>query len=185
MIQGKRIYLRALELEDYKTSINWRKDDDIWGMVGGPKYNVSSEVEKKWVENTIFSKDKIVLAICLCEGDKYIGNIILSDIDWINRSASTSTMIGDKAEWEKGYATEAKMIFLNFVFEERGLNRINSSILDTNRASLKVQEKCGYKLEGTKRQAVYKGGQYIDLHILGLLREEFEPIFKAYKEKYL
>ena len=185
MIQGKRIYLRALELEDYKISSNWRKDDDIWEMVVGPKYNVSTEIEKKWIADTIFNKDKTILAICLNGSNKYIGNIILSDIDWINRSASSSIMLGDKEEWNKGYAVEAEMLFLNFFFSERGLNRINCSILESNKASIKMHQKCGYKIEGTKRQAIYKGGQFIDLHILGLLREDFEPIYKAYKEEYL
>ena len=33
-----RIYLRAFEPDDYKTSIRWRKDDQIWDMLGGAKY---------------------------------------------------------------------------------------------------------------------------------------------------
>ena len=54
----QRIYLRALEPSDYKVSINWRKDDSIWDMLGGTKYYVSEAYEKKWVEDTIFqSKD--------------------------------------------------------------------------------------------------------------------------------
>lgn len=42
----ERIYLRALEVDDYKTSIKWRKDDQIWNMLGGPKYFVSEAYEK-------------------------------------------------------------------------------------------------------------------------------------------
>lgn len=30
-----RIYLRAFELDDYKTTIAWRKDDQITSMLGG------------------------------------------------------------------------------------------------------------------------------------------------------
>ena len=69
-----RIYLRAFEIDDYKTSIKWRKDDMIWDMLGGPKYFVSEAYEKKWVENTIFNPKDVKLAICLLENDKYIGN---------------------------------------------------------------------------------------------------------------
>lgn len=42
----ERIYLRALEIDDYKISIKWRKDDQIWNMLGGPKYFVSEAYEK-------------------------------------------------------------------------------------------------------------------------------------------
>lgn len=41
-----RVYLRALEPEDYKVSIKWRKDDDIWSTVVGTKHFASSEYEK-------------------------------------------------------------------------------------------------------------------------------------------
>ena len=71
-----RIYLRALELDDYKKSIKWRNDDDIWSTVVGSKYFVSSVYEKKWVEDSIFNTQKdLKLAICLKENDEYIGNI--------------------------------------------------------------------------------------------------------------
>lgn len=42
----ERIYLRALEIDDYRISIKWRKDDQIWNMLGGPKYFVSEAYEK-------------------------------------------------------------------------------------------------------------------------------------------
>ena len=52
-----RVYLRALEPEDYKTSIKWRNDDEIWSMVVGPKYFVSTAYEKN-AEDAIYSKIK-------------------------------------------------------------------------------------------------------------------------------
>lgn len=30
-----RIYLRAFNSDDYKTSIQWRNDDKIWRQLGG------------------------------------------------------------------------------------------------------------------------------------------------------
>lgn len=32
---SRRIYLRALELDDYKTSVNWRNDDFVTSLLGG------------------------------------------------------------------------------------------------------------------------------------------------------
>ena len=32
-----RIFLRAFEPEDYKISVEWRNDDEIWSMLGGRK----------------------------------------------------------------------------------------------------------------------------------------------------
>lgn len=30
-----RVYLRAFEPDDYKISIEWRRDPQIWSMLGG------------------------------------------------------------------------------------------------------------------------------------------------------
>lgn len=65
----KRVYLRAFEPDDYKTTIKWRKDDKIWDMLGGTKYFVSEAYEKQWIENTIFNSKDVKLAICLVENE--------------------------------------------------------------------------------------------------------------------
>lgn len=180
MFDKFRVYLRALEPEDYKISINWRKDDQIWDMVGGPKYFVSEAYEKKWVEDTIFNSSRISLAICLKENDEYIGNAQITDINWINRTAQTHSMIGRKEHWSKGYATEARMLILYFAFYERGFNRIWSHILEDNIASQKMCEKCGYKREGILRQSVFKNGEYKNQVVMSVLRHEFDAVLERY-----
>ena len=90
-----RVYLRALEPDDYKTSIKWRKDDEIWGMLGGAKYFVSEAYEKKWVEDSIFNSKEIKLAVCEKESNKYIGNVYATNIDLINRSCTSHVLIGE------------------------------------------------------------------------------------------
>ena len=103
----EKIYLRALEVEDYKTSIQWRQNEHIWDMVGGPKYFVSESYEKKWVENAIFNTKDIRLAICLLDDNKYIGNVYMTDINEINRSCQSHIIIGNEDYWGQGYAKEA------------------------------------------------------------------------------
>lgn len=40
---------------------------------------------KEWVQDAIFSDDRSVLTICLKEDNKYIGNVMLQEFDYINR----------------------------------------------------------------------------------------------------
>lgn len=173
----KRIYLRALEPEDYKISIKWRNDPEIQNMIGGPKFYVSSETEKKWVSEHINNPHKLVLAICLKNNDKYIGNVIIKDIDWRNRSAQGAILIGEKDEWGHGYGTEARIESLCYAFQEMGLERVWSLVLENNLASLKMLQKCGYKKEGVLRKSVFKNGQFYNQIMLSILKEEFEERF--------
>jgi len=175
-----RVYLRAFEPDDYKTTIKWRKDDEIWNMVGGPKYFVSTEYEKKWIEDAIWSKDQIKLGICLKETNELIGFGSIININWINRSAHCPSMIGEKKYWGKGLGTESRILLLDFAFKERGFNRIWALILESNIGSIKMCERCGYKKEGLLRQSVYKNGKFQNQIIMSILSDEF---YKMLKEK--
>ena len=155
-----RVYLRALEPEDYKTSIKWRKDDTIWDMLGGVKYFVSEAYEKKWVEDSIFLSKDLRLAVCLCEGDRYIGNVYMTDFNMINRTCHSHILIGEKDCWGKGYAREALLQAIDYVVNDRGIQRIEAMILESNIQSIKMHENCGYVLEGVKRNAIYKNGRF-------------------------
>lgn len=167
---NKRVYLRAFEPDDYKTTIKWRKDDVIWDMLGGTKYFVSEAYEKQWIENTIFNSKDVKLAVCLDENDKHIGNVYMTNINEINRSCVSHVLIGEKEYWGNGYAREALLLAIDYMFNERNMHRIQANVLTSNIASLKMHEKCGYKLEGTLREAVYKNGKYQDQWVLGLVK---------------
>lgn len=181
MFEQFRVYLRALEPDDYKTSIKWRNDDEIWNMVVGPKYYVSEAYEKKWVEDAIFNtSNRVILAVCTKESDIHIGYIYLNNIDWKNRNASFAKLIGEKAYWGKGFAKEATMLMLYHGFYTLGLERIEARQLLDNIGSIKVNEKCGFKTEGILRKAVYKNGEFRDLNFMSVIKEDFDKILANY-----
>ena len=98
-----RVYLRALEPDDYKTTHPWRLDEEIWASVVGPKYFVSMEYEKKWVNDAILSPgNSLKLAVCLKEDHKHIGLVSLTNIDRNNGFARCGILIGEKSLWEWG-----------------------------------------------------------------------------------
>ncbi len=168
-----RTYLRAFELADHQTTVKWHNDDEIWSTVVGPKYFVSSEVEKKWVEELISSNDSIKLAVCLLDSHELIGMVTLTSLNWINRSADLGIIIGEKSLWGQGHATEAVFQMLKFGFQERGLHRVSCSILEKNSGSRKVALKCGFKEEGLLREAVFKNGQFQNLIAYAILQDEY------------
>ena len=168
-----RVYLRALEPDDYKITVDWRNDDEIWKMVGGPKYFVSSEYEKNWIIKAINNPNEIRLGVCLKENDLLIGLASVIDIDWINRSCHCPSMIGNKEYWSSGYGTEARRLLLDFCFLERSFERIWALILEDNVASQKMVIKCGYQKEGVLRNAVFKNGNFKNQILMSVLRDEY------------
>ncbi|UNC93578.1 GNAT family N-acetyltransferase [Candidatus Contubernalis alkaliaceticus] len=174
-----RVYVRAFEPEDYKTTITWRRDEELWSLLTGRRYYVSSEYERKWVNDAIFdNQDNVRLAVCLKENDLHIGNTSLDSINWLNRNAWLGTMIGDKRYRSQGYGSEIAILMLQHGFYDLGLERISIDILLSNTAAYKGIEKCGFKHEGVFRHAVYKNGKFEDLKIMSCLRQDFEEVLK-------
>lgn len=169
MEDNNRIYLRALEIEDYKISIKWRNDDGIWDMLGGTKYFVSSAYEKKWVEDVIYNSKDVKLAICLKENNRYIGNVYMTNIDSLRQSCHSHILIGERDCWGKGYAREALMMAIEYMFKERNMHRIQATVLESNKQSLRMHEKCGYKIDGLLRDSVYKDGRWQNQFVMSLL----------------
>lgn len=75
--------------------------------------------------------------------------------------------------WRTGYATEAARAVLNYGFEQFNYNRIFAGHFGQNPASGNVLKKIGMKHEGCMRGHVLKWNEYVDLHMYGILREEW------------
>lgn len=108
----------------------------------------------------------------MCENDLHIGNVYLTGINYINRTAESHILIGNKAYWGQGYGREALTQILLFGFNEKGLNRIEAHINADNSASLRMHEKCGYVREGLLRKAIFKNGVFKDVIVMSILKEE-------------
>jgi ribosomal-protein-alanine N-acetyltransferase len=80
--------------------------------------------------------------------------------------------------WGNGYATEAAKAVVRYGFERLKLNRIFAHHFKHNPASGKVLRKIGMKYEGRMRQHVLKSGQFIDLELYAILRDETDSAVK-------
>ena len=72
--------------------------------------------------------------------------------------------------WSKGIGTEAVRQICGIAREELGLGRISATVFEGNRASERVLEKNGVRLEETKTGAVVKGGKAMDVRVYCLNR---------------
>lgn len=168
-----RVYLRGIESSDYQTTFQWRNDEEIFSMVGGQKYYVTIEKEKRWAEQVALDNNNVRLMVCLKDGDKPIGIVSLTDINYVNRTAHSHILLGDKSSWGRGYGTEALRQLLTYAFDELGMNRVEAQILDTNAGSIRMHQKCGYVEEGIKRESIYKQGKYHNQLMVAVLKKDY------------
>lgn len=77
------------------------------------------------------------------------------------------------AAWGRGLATAALTAFSRWVFETfPEVLRLAACVYGNNDRSCRVLVKVGFVHEGTRRRAVWKNGEVLDLKEYGLLREE-------------
>ena len=82
--------------------------------------------------------------------------------------------IDDVSFRKKGYATEAADLFVDFIFKTKPLERIQAMTNISNKASQRVLEKVGFKLEGTLRNADFLNGGFSDLLLYSMLKQDWE-----------
>lgn len=167
------ITLRELEKSDLAQLNSWRNDPALIASLGNNFLFISGAVDDAWFENYLQQRDKVVRLSILADG-RYIGNVNLTSIHPINRSAEFSIMIGSAQERGKGVGLEATRHMLHHAFEDRGLNRVYLTVLKDNAAAIALYKKIGFKEEGVKRQEIFKNGQFHDVVMMAILREEFK-----------
>ncbi len=172
-IMGKKIYLRAMELDDMDCYWEMINDPDISREVVGWSFPVSKQEQRDWYDRAIKDKRNMRFTIVMKDTDEAVGMVALSELDWHNRSATLSIKLHPSCPKRQGIGTDAIMTMMGYAFEEVNLNRLDADQITYNIPSRKLYEKCGWHEEGIKRQAIYRNGEYHDLAFSGILREEY------------
>ena len=177
-IFGKKVILRAAEMEDCQLIKDMFNDPEIENLVGGWAFPVSMFAQERWMESH-YNDQSAVRFIIDTKEDGPIGVLALTDIDWKNRRAAVGIKIASNGNRSKGYGTDAAMAILRYAFDELGLHRLEASRLAMNQNSARTLAKCGFVEEGVKREYIYKGGKYRDLVELSILAEEYYDLIKT------
>jgi RimJ/RimL family protein N-acetyltransferase len=174
-MMSNRLYLRAFEYEDLKFLNMLRNDDSFFALTTGNKYYISSERDKKWIEDKIFNNyNQLYLMLCTIEGNQPIGYICATNIDYINRKAQLGGIAITPEFAGAGYGTEGTQLLLRHLFGEMGLNKVYVFSLEEHAATLRIAEKTGFQKVGLVRDYVYKQNRFHNAYLLEILRADYE-----------
>lgn len=172
-IRGEKITLRAIEKEDLPLLQKWSNDPEIQDMLGGWHFPINAKDQEKWFEGLSFNSPNQRFAIHI-EHHGLIGTANLVNINWKDKNAFHGMLLGDKDTRGKGYAKDTVFTIMRYAFEELGLNRLDSSIIAYNKASLKFYlEKCGWQKEGIKKEWYFRRNQFWDKVVVGVTKEDY------------
>lgn len=173
-ISGKKVLLRALEVDDLPSLHGWANDPEIQRLLGGWHFPTSMKDQQEWFASLSCNSVNQRFAIVSHESD-LIGTVNLVSIDWKNRTAFQGTLIGPKDARGQGYGVDAIMAVARYAFNELGLARLDSDIIEYNQASLSAYtEKCGWIVEGRKDNAYFRNGRHWSKVIIGITKQQYD-----------
>jgi RimJ/RimL family protein N-acetyltransferase len=163
-------------MEDLEKTIHWRNNLDFIRMTQGIRFPKSLEMEKDWYQRilTDISNKNVFFGIEDNETKSLVGVTQIYDIDYVSSNAKWGIILGEKATHGKGYSHEALKLLFNYAFNILNLKKLNCFVLKMNIACLVMLQKLGnINEEGVLARHFYFDGQYHDVVILALFKEDF------------
>ena len=114
---------------------------------------------KKYIQHQIKIKNYLEFAILMDK--KFVGTICLENIDRNNKKASIGYWVA-KPYRNRGIATKAVKLIVDFGFNKLKLKRIYAKVNEENIQSRGVLEDAGFEKEGVFKKNILKDGKFYD-----------------------
>jgi len=171
-VAGPTVGIRSLEASDVPLLHRW---------INNPVVNVFSTMAV--LPKSSDSVERMVAELLKSENSKGliaehpdhgpIGFGQLRHINWKDRNAELSVLIGDPVLWGRGVGTECLCLLCALAFEAVGLHRVYAYVIEFNDRSSRLVRKLGFEQEGTLREAYFAGTRFYHASVYGLLRHEY------------
>ena len=174
MLEGKNVNLKVREKEDVDFLVECFDDLDFWGE-SSPAY----EQFPRWYLMKTFDNppdlQRLIdwkLFVIQKKDRTRIG------IAWHMVNQPYGTMeIGYfiiPSERGKGYGTGVVQLMVDYLFLFKNIVRIQAMTNEGNKASQRVLEKAGFRIEGTVRNLAFVRGVWTNWYLHSILREEWK-----------
>ena len=116
--------------------------------------------------------DRVDLAICAADDGRWLGEVVLMDIDAVDRTAGFRIALAAERLAGRGYGREAARLLLAWGFDVLGLHRVGLEVYAFNPRAIHVYETLGFRHEGRLREVLDQDGARHDALVMGLLAHE-------------
>jgi RimJ/RimL family protein N-acetyltransferase len=176
MYYGELVCLRALEESDKDSMLRHWNTWELRRTIGVPLPRPKAAMEDWFIQTSKTDPWKdgaLTLAITEKRSGEFLGVATLRAIQSPHSRGRIGISIFDPEKRSKGYGTDATRVLLWICFHILGLRSISLDTFPDNERAVRTYEKCGFKRVGLLRETEYMGGEYHDLLIMDILRNEF------------
>ena len=171
MLAGTSVTLRTVRDSDLEHLYRLHCDIDNRGAYFPRGVQGQPTFQKQFQENGLWGRNEGTLLITVPD-DRIVGHIEFYPTVGYLDEHELSYLIYDPQDRGKGYASEAVTLFVQYLFENKRMNRIRLIIHSENVASRRLAERCRFKHEGTAKGAWYNGGRHHDVEVYAILHAD-------------
>ena len=178
LLEGQSVRLTALTRGDLAQLAQWRDNIELRRLMDGQLIvPVNLDHVQDWYDQMRQDRNRYLFAIRTLAENRFLGYCNVRGIQWQPRWGKIGMMIGDPAQWGRGYGTDATRVLLKFCFMELALNRVQLRVLSYNARAIRCYQKVGFQHEGVLREAMLRDGQYVDIVQMSILRREWAALY--------
>ncbi|ABE56386.1 Acetyltransferases including N-acetylases of ribosomal proteins-like protein [Shewanella denitrificans OS217] len=156
--------------DDAELLLKWRTSAEITKHMFTDLENPTTEKQRTWIASLENRED--YRGYMIQDDGISIGFLCFNEIDKINQRCSTGSYIYEREARVK-YGVTMHTYICNYVFHHLKLNKVVNLVLDANEKVVKLQLLHKTRLVGYLKQHIYKNGQFLDLYIFELLKDDW------------
>jgi len=167
------IKIRSWRIEDAKSianALNNKKVQD--NLRDGLPFPYTVSDAKDFISAMLTADKNITFAWAITVDDTAIGSIGVFRKDNVHRLTAEMGYYIAEEYWGKGIAAEAVRQVCTYLFENTDIVRIFAEPYDSNTGSCRVLEKANFVYEGTLRKNAFKNGQFLDMKLYSVIKNE-------------
>jgi RimJ/RimL family protein N-acetyltransferase len=168
VLHGESVSLEPFGPEHADSAWAGLADPELLRLTGSHGTFTKEQVEE-FSQDISERDDRADWAIIATDDDRHVGEAVLNQFDPDNASANFRIGIYGRHNRGRGYGTEATRLVVAYAFDVVGLHRISLEVYSFNPRAQHVYTKCGFQVEGRRRDALHWDGQWYDAIVMGIL----------------
>jgi RimJ/RimL family protein N-acetyltransferase len=138
----------------------------------GTHAEFTREQTDHWLATRAEQHDRADWAAISPDDGGYLGEAVLNDLDADNGVCGFRIALAGPHLYGRGLGTEITRLVLGYAFDTVGLHRVELQVYAFNPRAQRAYEKCGFRVEGRRREALLWDGERVDVLDMGILRTD-------------
>ncbi|CAL9580689.1 GNAT family N-acetyltransferase [Streptomyces sp. NPDC088935] len=172
VLTGDKTVLRPFTTEDADVMWEIINDPEVVRFTFEPSTELTLDRLRSWYGVRTADPDRLDLAVTDRATGELVGEVVLYEWDPSARSCTFRTLMGPRGRG-RGLGSEATRLVVGHAFEQVGLHRVQLEVYADNPRARRVYEKAGFVVEGVRREAALRGGEWVDDVLMAVLDHEW------------